>query len=88
MDRTVTFKQEEISGLEPRTRLDTKTDRLTDRQSQCDFDYKYKYFLPKLSGLWLQRNSLFELPSRAIFNPPDHVQVVIILGSRLCNVWV
>jgi hypothetical protein len=38
MDRTVTFKQEETSGHEPRTGLDTKTDRLTDRQSQCDSD--------------------------------------------------
>jgi hypothetical protein len=38
MDRTVTFKQEETSGHEPQPGLDTKTDRLTDRQSQCDFD--------------------------------------------------
>jgi hypothetical protein len=38
MDRTVTFKQEEISGHDPQQGLDTKTDRLTDRQSQCDFD--------------------------------------------------
>jgi hypothetical protein len=36
MDRTVTFKKELISDHEPRTGLDTKTDRLTDRQSQCD----------------------------------------------------
>jgi hypothetical protein len=27
-----------ISGHVPRTRLDAKTDRLTDRQSQCDSD--------------------------------------------------
>jgi hypothetical protein len=39
MDRTVTFKQEETSGHEPHPELDTKTDRLTDRQSQCDSDY-------------------------------------------------
>jgi hypothetical protein len=38
MDRTETFKQE-ISGHEPQTGLDTKTGRLTDRQSQCDFDF-------------------------------------------------
>jgi hypothetical protein len=38
MDRTVTFKQEETSGHEPQPGIDTKTDRLTDRQSQCDFD--------------------------------------------------
>jgi hypothetical protein len=38
MDRTVTFKQEETSGHEPQPGLDTKIDRLTDRQSQCDFD--------------------------------------------------
>jgi hypothetical protein len=37
MDRTVTFKQEEISGHEPQTGLDTKTDRVTDRQLQCNF---------------------------------------------------
>jgi hypothetical protein len=34
MDRTETFKQEEISGLG----LDTKTDKVTDRKSQCDPD--------------------------------------------------
>jgi hypothetical protein len=33
MDRTVTLKQEETSGHEPQSGLDTKTDRLTDRQS-------------------------------------------------------
>jgi hypothetical protein len=44
MDRTVTFKQEETSGHEPQPGLDTKTDRLTDRQSQCDFDSdKHKF---------------------------------------------
>jgi hypothetical protein len=41
MDRTVTFKQEETSGHEPQPGLDTKTDRLTDRQSQCDFDLTF-----------------------------------------------
>jgi hypothetical protein len=40
MDRTVTFKQEEKSGHEPQMGLDTKTDWLTDRQSQCDFDFE------------------------------------------------
>jgi hypothetical protein len=39
MDRTVTFKQEETSGHDPQSGLDTKTDRLTDRQSQYDFDF-------------------------------------------------
>jgi hypothetical protein len=34
----LTFKQEETSGHEPQAGLDTKTDKLTDRQSQCDFD--------------------------------------------------
>jgi hypothetical protein len=38
MDSTVTFKQEEKSGHEPQSGLDTKTDRLTDRQLQCDSD--------------------------------------------------
>jgi hypothetical protein len=40
MDRTVTLKQEETSGHEPQPGLDTKTDRLTDRQSQCDLDFE------------------------------------------------
>jgi hypothetical protein len=39
MDRRVTFKQEETSGHEPQSGLDTKTDRLTDRQLQSDFDF-------------------------------------------------
>jgi hypothetical protein len=39
MDRTVTFKEEETSGYEPQPGLDTTTDRLTDPQSQCDFDF-------------------------------------------------
>jgi hypothetical protein len=42
MDRRVTFKQEEISGHEPQSGLDTKTDRLTDRQSQCDLDLTFE----------------------------------------------
>jgi hypothetical protein len=42
MDRTVTFKQEEASGHEPQPGLDTKTDRQTDRQSQCDFDFEIR----------------------------------------------
>jgi hypothetical protein len=41
MERTVTFKQEEISGRVPQPGLDAKTDRLTDRQSQCDFDFDF-----------------------------------------------
>jgi hypothetical protein len=39
MDRTETFNKEEMSGHEPQTGLDTRADRLTDRQSQCDFDF-------------------------------------------------
>jgi hypothetical protein len=39
MDRTIAFKQEEISGHEPQMGFDTKTDRLTDRQLQCEFDF-------------------------------------------------
>jgi hypothetical protein len=41
MDRTVTFKHEETSGHEPQPGLDTKTNRLIDRQSQCDFDFDF-----------------------------------------------
>jgi hypothetical protein len=41
MDRTLILKQEETSGHEPKAGLDTKTDRLTDRQSQSDFDFDY-----------------------------------------------
>jgi hypothetical protein len=36
--RIATVKQELISSHEPQMGLDTKTDRLTDRQSQCNFD--------------------------------------------------
>jgi hypothetical protein len=39
MDKTVTFIQKEISGHEPQLGLDTKTDRLTDRQLQHNFDF-------------------------------------------------
>jgi hypothetical protein len=42
MDKTATFKQEEISGRVPQPGLDAKTDRLTYRQSQCDFDLTFK----------------------------------------------
>jgi hypothetical protein len=38
MDKTVTFKQEEISGHDPQSVLDTKTDKLIDRQLHCDTD--------------------------------------------------
>jgi hypothetical protein len=41
MDRIVTFKQEDTSGHELQPGLDTKIDRLTDRQSQCDFDFDF-----------------------------------------------
>jgi hypothetical protein len=41
-DRTVTFKQEETSGHESQPGFDAKTDRLIDRQSQCDFDFERK----------------------------------------------
>jgi hypothetical protein len=41
MDRPVTLKQEEISGHELQSGLDIKTDRLTDHQSQCDFDFYF-----------------------------------------------
>jgi hypothetical protein len=51
MDRTVTFKQEETSGHETQPGLDTKTDRLTDRQSQCDFDSDLKEFNPCGGGV-------------------------------------
>jgi hypothetical protein len=40
MDRTVNFKQEEIFGRVPQPGLDAKTDRLTDCQLQCDFDFE------------------------------------------------
>jgi hypothetical protein len=37
-NRTVTVEEQKISGHGPQPGLDTKTDRLTDRQSQCDLD--------------------------------------------------
>jgi hypothetical protein len=39
MDRTVTFIEKETSGHEHQPGLDNKTGRLTDRQSQRDFDF-------------------------------------------------
>jgi hypothetical protein len=48
MDRTVIFKEEEISGRVPQPGLDAKTDRLTDRQSQCDFDFDQLYLITLL----------------------------------------
>jgi hypothetical protein len=42
MDRTVTYNQEEISGHESQTGIDTKIGRLTDRQLQCDFDFGFE----------------------------------------------
>jgi hypothetical protein len=53
VDRTVTFKQELISG---QVGLDTKTDWLTDRQSQCDFDYER----------WLKTKSIPKLPPNSV----------------------
>jgi hypothetical protein len=38
-NKNVTVRQKQISGHEPQMRLDTKTYWLTDRQSQCDFDF-------------------------------------------------
>jgi hypothetical protein len=58
MDRTVTFKQEETSGHDPQPGLDTKTDRLTDRQSQCDFNFYFEISLTtaKFKHLIIVRN--------------------------------
>jgi hypothetical protein len=39
MDRTATFTKKKTSGHEPQLGLDTKTDRLTDRQLQHYFDF-------------------------------------------------
>jgi hypothetical protein len=58
MDRTVTLKQEETSGHEPQPELDTKTDRLTDRQSQCDFDFD---LTETLGSVPLSHNVLYTL---------------------------
>jgi hypothetical protein len=38
-NKTVTVKQQQISGHEPQMGLDTMTFWLTDRQSQCDVDF-------------------------------------------------
>jgi hypothetical protein len=38
-NKTVTVNEQEISGHEPQMGLDTKTYRLTDLQSRCDFDF-------------------------------------------------
>jgi hypothetical protein len=38
---------ERISGRVPQPGLDAKTDRLTDRQSQCDFDFELERFRQK-----------------------------------------
>jgi hypothetical protein len=42
VDRTVTVKQKLTSGHEPQLGLDTKTDWLPDRHSQCDFDFDFE----------------------------------------------
>jgi hypothetical protein len=39
MYRTAAFTKKKTSGHEPQLGLDTKTDRLTDRQLQHDFDF-------------------------------------------------
>jgi hypothetical protein len=39
MDKAATFKQE-TPGHEPKTGLDTKIQRLTDRQWQFEFDFE------------------------------------------------
>jgi hypothetical protein len=51
MDRTVTFKREEISGHDPQMEFNTKTGTLIDRQLECgfgfdfDFDFDFEYLL-------------------------------------------
>jgi hypothetical protein len=40
MDRTASFTKKKTSGHEPQLGLDTKTNRLTDRQLQHDFDFE------------------------------------------------
>jgi hypothetical protein len=50
------FQTEETSGHEPQQGLDTKTDRLTDRQLQCDFDFKSVDFRDASLPAWEQRN--------------------------------
>jgi hypothetical protein len=44
------FKQEEIFGLKSQMGLDTKTDRLTDHQLQCDSDLKLALFIANVSN--------------------------------------
>jgi hypothetical protein len=41
-DRTSTFTKKKTSGHEPQLGLDTKTDRLTVRQLQHDFDFDFE----------------------------------------------
>jgi hypothetical protein len=43
MDRTATFTKKKTSGHEPQLGLDTKADRLTDRQLQHDFDFDFDF---------------------------------------------
>jgi hypothetical protein len=45
MDRTATFTKKKTSGHEPQLGLETKTDRLTDRQLQHDFDSDFEFDL-------------------------------------------
>jgi hypothetical protein len=40
-DKTVTFKKKKTLVKSPTFGLDTKTYWLTDRQSQCDFDFDF-----------------------------------------------
>jgi hypothetical protein len=41
MDMTATFTKKKTAGHEPQLGLDTKTDRLTDRQLRHDFDFDF-----------------------------------------------
>jgi hypothetical protein len=43
MDRTVTVKEELISGHEPQMGFDTKIDWLSERQLQCNFHFDIKW---------------------------------------------
>jgi hypothetical protein len=43
--KTVSVKQDKITGHEPQMGLDTKICWLTDRQSQYDFDFDYEKVL-------------------------------------------
>jgi hypothetical protein len=42
MDRTATFTKKKTSGHESQLGLDTKTDSLTDRPLQHDFDFNVR----------------------------------------------